>query len=225
MNASKMMLWIPLVSLLGAAVADGQSKGAMSWDAAVSAAQKLAAKMTTAEMNSIVYGTGQTVGLGTTSAGCAGSLNALDRLGIPRLCFQDGSHGVHGAELVNGYAAGYSVGASWNTDLAYQRGLYMGAEFKAKGVHVALGPVVGPLGRTVEGGRNWEGFGADRTRTLASFTVAPVVLIFVLSLHPGETRCSDRPGLAEECSCEYQGSFHNGDELSSNSKIHRGFVR
>lgn len=28
-------------------------------------------------------------------------------------------------------------------------------------VNVALGPVVGPLGRTVEGGRNWEGFTND----------------------------------------------------------------
>ena len=38
----------------------------------------------------------------------------------------------------------------------------MGAEFKKKGVHVALGPVVGPLGRVDEGGRNWEGFANDR---------------------------------------------------------------
>lgn len=33
----------------------------------------------------------------------------------------------------------------------------MGGEFKTKGVNVMLGPVVGPLGRVVEGGRNWEG--------------------------------------------------------------------
>lgn len=37
----------------------------------------------------------------------------------------------------------------------------MGAEFRKKGVNVHLGPVVGPLGRVVLGGRNWEGFGAD----------------------------------------------------------------
>jgi len=37
----------------------------------------------------------------------------------------------------------------------------MGAEFQKKGVNVALGPVVGPIGRIAEGGRNWEGFGAD----------------------------------------------------------------
>ncbi|XMA10168.1 hypothetical protein WAI453_002959 [Rhynchosporium graminicola] len=37
----------------------------------------------------------------------------------------------------------------------------MGAEFKAKGVQIALGPVVGPIGRVAEGGRNWEGFSND----------------------------------------------------------------
>jgi hypothetical protein len=38
----------------------------------------------------------------------------------------------------------------------------MGGEFKTKGVHVALGPVVGPLGRVAKGGRNWEGISNDR---------------------------------------------------------------
>jgi beta-glucosidase len=37
----------------------------------------------------------------------------------------------------------------------------MGGEFRTKGVNVALGPVVGPLGRVVEAGRNWEGFSND----------------------------------------------------------------
>jgi len=38
---------------------------------------------------------------------------------------------------------------------------YMGEEFKNKGVSVALGPVVGPLGKVARGGRNWEGFSND----------------------------------------------------------------
>lgn len=37
----------------------------------------------------------------------------------------------------------------------------MGGEFHKKGVHVLLGPVVGPLGRVAEGGRNWEAFSND----------------------------------------------------------------
>lgn len=33
----------------------------------------------------------------------------------------------------------------------------MGGEFKTKGVQIALGPVVAPLGRMTTNGRNWEG--------------------------------------------------------------------
>lgn len=50
---------------------------------------------------------------------------------------------------------------SWNRNLTRKRAAAMGAEFKKKGVNVLLGPVVGPVGRVVFGGRNWEGFGAD----------------------------------------------------------------
>lgn len=50
---------------------------------------------------------------------------------------------------------------SWNKDLAYQRAQAMGREFRIKGVNVLLGPVVGPIGRVAESGRNWEGFSPD----------------------------------------------------------------
>ena len=43
----------------------------------------------------------------------------------------------------------------------YERGLAIGAEARGKGVNIQLGPCVGALGRKPEGGRNWEGFGAD----------------------------------------------------------------
>ena len=33
----------------------------------------------------------------------------------------------------------------------------MGHEFRAKGINVMLGPVVGPMGRVLTNGRNWEG--------------------------------------------------------------------
>lgn len=37
----------------------------------------------------------------------------------------------------------------------------MASEFVKKGANIALGPVVGPLGRLAENGRNWEGFSND----------------------------------------------------------------
>jgi beta-glucosidase-like glycosyl hydrolase len=47
----------------------------------------------------------------------------------------------------------------------YARGQAMGAEHQAKGVDTQLGPVAGPIGRTPEGGRNWEGFSVDPVLT------------------------------------------------------------
>lgn len=41
----------------------------------------------------------------------------------------------------------------------------MGEEHHGKGVDVQLGPVAGPLGRSPEGGRNWEGFAPDPVLT------------------------------------------------------------
>lgn len=56
------------------------------------------------------------------------------------------------------FPAGVNVAATFNKGLAYARGVAMGAEHRGKGVDVQLGPVAGPLGRSPEGGRNWEGF-------------------------------------------------------------------
>ncbi|QIW99104.1 hypothetical protein AMS68_004622 [Peltaster fructicola] len=110
--------------------------------------------MTLQEMNNITYGM-------SSNTGCVGSSGSVPRLGFPGFCLQDAGNGVRATDGVNSYASGISIGASWNSSLALQRGGYMGAEFRTKGVNVVLGPVVGPIGRIAEGGRNWEGFAAD----------------------------------------------------------------
>ena len=52
--------------------------------------------------------------------------------------------------------------SSWNKSLVYDQAHALAGEFKRKGASMSLGPaVLGPLGRTARGGRNWEGFGAD----------------------------------------------------------------
>lgn len=111
--------------------------------------------MTLQEMNSITSGTSD------LSSGCVGRSPGVARLGFPGFCLHDAGNGVRATDGVNAYASGISIGASWNAPLALQRGRYMGAEFRKKGVNVALGPVVGPIGRIAQGGRNWEGFAAD----------------------------------------------------------------
>jgi len=112
-------------------------------------------QMTVDEKVSVV--SGQT----SVANGCAGMIPGVERLGFPGICVQDGPNGLHGIQAVNGYAAAITVGAAWNKELAHARGVSMGLEAKAKGVNNLLGPTIGPLGRTVLGGRNWESFSVD----------------------------------------------------------------
>lgn len=77
------------------------------------------------------------------------------------------------ADYVTAFPAGVNVAATWDKRLAYQRGNAMGNEHRDKGVDVQLGPVAGPLGRSPNGGRGWEGFSPDpvSTGTLLAATI------------------------------------------------------
>ena len=125
-----------------------------NWTTAYNQAKALVARMTNYEKANITLGT-------SSNNGCSGFTGSVPRLSFPGICLNDAESGVRGGELVNGYASQLSVGASWNRTLAYERGLYIGQEFRDKGVNVALGPVIGPIGRVAKGGRNWEGFATD----------------------------------------------------------------
>ncbi|KAF1913302.1 glycosyl hydrolase family 3 N terminal domain-containing protein [Ampelomyces quisqualis] len=92
---------------------------------------------------------------------CVGNIVAVPRLNFTGLCLQDGPLAIRVADYASVFSAGVSAGATWDKDLMYERGHAMGVEFKAKGAHVALGPVAGPLGRSAYAGRNWEGFSSD----------------------------------------------------------------
>jgi beta-glucosidase len=129
--------------------------GSAPWEASYAKAVALVAQMTLAEKANITTGH-------SPPNGCSGVTGSVERLGFPGLCLSDAGNGLRATDFVNAWPSGLHVGASWNRDLSYQRAQNMGGEFKAKGVHVALGPVVGPLGRIPEGGRNWEGFSNDR---------------------------------------------------------------
>ncbi|KAK3709391.1 hypothetical protein LTR37_010952 [Vermiconidia calcicola] len=132
-----------------------QMSGSSGWEAAHEFARNLVSQMTNDEKNNITYG------YASTTNGCSGNIPALERLGFPGLCLSDSGNGLRGTDGVNGYASGLHMGATWNRALALQRAQFMGAEFERKGVNVILGPVVGPLGRIPENGRNWEGFSND----------------------------------------------------------------
>ena len=89
---------------------------------------------------------------------CIGNITAVQDW--PGLCLDDGPLGVRIADLVTAFPAGITVASTWNRTLLRTRGKALGEEFKGKGVNVALGPMMN-MGRIAQGGRNWEGFGAD----------------------------------------------------------------
>jgi beta-glucosidase len=72
---------------------------------------------------------------------------------------------------------------SWNKDLTLARGVGLGGEFRTKGANIALGPVVGPLGRVVTSGRNWEGISPDPylNGALAAETVTGIQSVGVIT--------------------------------------------
>ncbi|KAF8425274.1 beta-glucosidase-related glycosidase [Tirmania nivea] len=104
------------------------------WSASYTKAAVMVGQMTLAEKVNV------TMAIGWSMGKCVGNTGPVYRLGFPSLGAQDGPLGVRYADL---------------------RALAMGQEAKGKGVHVLLGPSVGPLGRVPHGGRNWEGFGSD----------------------------------------------------------------
>ncbi|KAG6287267.1 hypothetical protein E4U09_006255 [Claviceps aff. purpurea] len=67
-----------------------------------------------------------------SKTGCSGTIAPIPRLNFSGMCLSDS-------------------GMPWAANSGLRR----------KGVNVFLGPVVGPAGRIVRGGRNWEGFSTD----------------------------------------------------------------
>ncbi|KAF2021863.1 glycoside hydrolase family 3 protein [Aaosphaeria arxii CBS 175.79] len=127
------------------------------WSESYRKAALLVSNLTLAEKTNITAGTGIFMGR------CVGNTGSAPRAGIPQLCLQDGPLGLRNMPEGDNTAfpAGITVGATWDKDLTYARGVAIGEEFRGKGVNVHLGPSVGPLGRKPRGGRNWEGFGSD----------------------------------------------------------------
>ncbi|KAF3001609.1 hypothetical protein E8E14_006395 [Neopestalotiopsis sp. 37M] len=126
------------------------------WDSAVAKADELIAKFNLTEKQTFLTGK-----ISLFVGGCIGNVLPIDRVGFKGLCLQDGPNGVNLADLVSVFPAGITVGATWDRDLFYARANAIGAEHKAKGIHIGLGPVAGPLGRHGRAGRNWEGFSVD----------------------------------------------------------------
>ncbi|TLD36524.1 glycoside hydrolase family protein [Venturia nashicola] len=143
---------------------DGSGEG---WATAYQKAQAFVKQLTLLEKVNL------TTGVGWEGGACVGNVGEIPRLDFPSLCMQDSPLGVRFADYASAFPAGGTVAASWDRNVWYQRGHDMGSEHRAKGVDVQLGPVVGPIGRSPAGGRNWEGFSPDPV--LSGIAVAKTV--------------------------------------------------
>ncbi|KAI0454362.1 beta-glucosidase M [Xylaria acuta] len=135
--------------------------GIGAWADAYNKAVKFVGQLTIEEKVSLASGVTSSTGTTGTLNGCSGNIAAIERMNFTGLCLTDAGQGVRATDFVSGFPSGIHVGASWNRALARSRAESMGLEFRVKGANIALGPVVGPLGRVVSGGRNWEGFSVD----------------------------------------------------------------
>lgn len=147
------MFFSTIVPALGVAASTAAAatsptvQGTGGWEWAVSRAQSLVSQMTLAEKANL------TGGLGSNER-CEGYTGAVERLGIPDICFQDGPTGLRASDFVTVFPAGLTTAATFNRDLMEKRGAALASQFKGKGINVLLGPVTGgPLGRSPYQGR------------------------------------------------------------------------
>ncbi|KAL1952140.1 hypothetical protein VTO73DRAFT_1289 [Trametes versicolor] len=125
------------------------------WAAAYSKAKATVAKLSLTDK--VNLGTG----VQWQKGACVGNTPAVASIpGFTGLCLQDSPVGVRYADKVSAFPPEINVAATFNRTLMRERGAAMGSEFKGKGVHVALGPMMN-LMRAPAAGRNWEGGGGD----------------------------------------------------------------
>ncbi|OAX34984.1 glycoside hydrolase family 3 protein [Rhizopogon vinicolor AM-OR11-026] len=125
---------------------------APAWAAAYTKAMAMISNFTIEQKVNVTTGVGWANGL------CVGNTPSVGD--FPGLCLQDSPLGVRDTDLVTSFPAGITVASTWNRALMRARGVAIGQENKMKGINVALGPMMN-MGRIAQGGRNWEGFGAD----------------------------------------------------------------
>jgi beta-glucosidase len=94
-------------------------QGTGKWADAIAKAREYIANFTLEEKVAL------TTGVGWQGGRCVGNIPAIERVGWPGLCLQDSPLGVRFAEGVSAFPAGINVAATFDKDLAYQRGYAM----------------------------------------------------------------------------------------------------
>ncbi|CEG66924.1 hypothetical protein RMATCC62417_03418 [Rhizopus microsporus] len=140
-----------------------------SWDEAYTMAKTLVSKMSLEQKVNI------TTGVGWQNGPCVGNTYAISNPDFPSLCLQDAPLGIRFAYNVTSGVSGINAAASFDRTAIRDRGVYMGQEFRGKGIHIQLGPAMNFM-RSPEGGRGWESGGEDPflTGVLAEETVSGI---------------------------------------------------
>ncbi|KAH9857905.1 beta-glucosidase [Lenzites betulinus] len=100
-------------------------------------------------------------GQGQFGGACIGNTPKVSAIpGHTGICLQDSPVGVRFVSGNSVFPAEINAAATFNRTLIRARGEAMGAEFRGKGINVALGPMMN-LMRAPAAGRNWEGAGGD----------------------------------------------------------------
>lgn len=143
---------ISCVTLTDAISKKQQAIQTRTWDQAIALAKQFVAQLTLEEKCNMTAG---------VKGHCVGNVLPISRLNFNGMCFQDAPSGVgDGAERATAFPAGIQTAATWDRNLFFQRGVAIGEEFRGKGIHFALGPMMN-IDRNARHGRNWEGFGSD----------------------------------------------------------------
>jgi beta-glucosidase len=118
-------------------------------EAARTRAEAIVAELTVAQKVTLLQGAGGGIIGGTLAAGP-----------VPSLSFDDGPGGVAHVGGATAFPDPITLAASWDRDLVERWAEAMGAEERAKGVAVQLGPMMN-FARVPQAGRNFETFGED----------------------------------------------------------------
>jgi len=138
------------------------SSGYGNWSVAYAKAHAFVCNLTITEKVNLTTQTG-------TGASYGYSLGIIPRVGFRGLALDDSPTGVRSTDYSSAFTAPLNMAMTWDRDLIYAHAYANGAEHKAKGVNIAYSPVVGPLGRSPESGRIWEGYSPDPYLSGVSF--------------------------------------------------------
>jgi len=130
-------------------------EGLGDWADAYAKAQEFVSGLTLTEKVNL------TTGVGWQGEKCVGNTGSIPRLAFKAFCLEDSPLGVRFKDFASAFPALVTIAATWDRQVFYDHGYAMGEEHRDSGVDYQLGPVVGPLGRAPEGGRNWEGYSPD----------------------------------------------------------------